>query len=79
MDIYPDEMFVVSGLTTGITTARTMAARMPVRELMAHRELLIEQQDATAEALQRLDRHIDSMGRQIQDAARVAGELGQVA
>lgn len=79
MDIYPDEMFAVSGLTTGITTARTMAERMPVRDLMAHREMLVEQLDATAGALQRLDRYIDKQGEQIQAAARVAGELGQVA
>lgn len=79
MDILPDEMYAVSGLTTGISTARTMTARMPIRQLMEHREMLVEMQDASAEALQRLDRHIDSLGRQIQDAARVAGELGAAA
>ena len=79
----PDELYAVTGLTTGISTARKITADMCVGDLMQHRELLVEMQDAAACALQRLDRHMDDLGRMIRveqvSTFATAAPLGEVA
>lgn len=79
----PDELYAVTGLTTGIATARTLTAEMSIGDLMQHREMLVEMQDAAACALQRLDKHMDDLGRMIRieqvSALSTAAPLGEVA
>lgn len=69
----PDKMFAVSGLKTGTTTAKALAAAMPIEALLDVRDELVEQQDATATALQRIDRHIDRIGETVRGAQQAAG------
>jgi hypothetical protein len=72
MTVTPDRLFAVSGLTTGTNTANAIAASMSINELMAVRDWLVEQQDATASALQRIDNHMDRLGQSVR-AAEAAG------
>lgn len=66
-NLIPDAVYAVSGLTTGISTAQKMTAYMPMPDLIEQRELLVQMQDTAAEALQRIDRHIETLG----EAARL--------